>query len=125
MTHADVQDWLNRYVAAWRASDATLIGDLFAEDATYGYRPRHDEGHSVRGRDRIVAGWLEEPDDPETWDAGYEPFVVDGSSAVAVGWTRYAPTADKPEASYDNAFLLTFDPDGRCTDFREFYMLRG
>ena len=125
MTHDDVQRWLDRYIAAWRANDAAAIEPLFAADATYGYRPWDDDEYTVRGRDAIVASWLEEPDVPGSWDAAYQPWAVDGDRAVAVGWSRYRATADEPERMYHNAYLLEFDEDGRCTSFHEFYMLEG
>jgi hypothetical protein len=125
MTHADVQGWLDRYVAAWRANEPGPIEALFTEDAIYGYRPWDDDNSTVRGRDAIVANWLEHPDAPDSWDAHYEPFAVEGDRAVAVGWSRYAATADNPERTYHNAYLLRFAPDGRCAEFHEFYMLEG
>jgi ketosteroid isomerase-like protein len=39
VTRDDVQQWLDRYVEAWRSYDADAIGELFAEDATYKYHP--------------------------------------------------------------------------------------
>ena len=30
MTHDDVQEWLDRYVEAWRSYDEAAIGDLFS-----------------------------------------------------------------------------------------------
>jgi ketosteroid isomerase-like protein len=125
MTHDDVQTWLDRYVAAWRSNDADDIAALFSEDTTYSYRPWESDDHTVHGRDALVASWLEEPDEPGTWDAHYEPWAVEGTRAVATGWSRYAPTGDKPEQLYHNAYLLEFDDDGRCLTFREFYMLEG
>jgi uncharacterized protein (TIGR02246 family) len=125
MTRDDVQQWLDRYVAAWRANDADLVAELFTEDAVYGYRPWDSEEHTVRGRDAIVASWLEEPDPPGSWDAAYEPYAVDGDRAVAVGWSRYDPSGEDPERTYHNAYLLRFAADGRCAEFHEFYMLEG
>ena len=125
MNRTDVQTWLDRYVEAWRANEAGPIEALFTDDAVYSYRPWDSDEHTLRGRDAIVASWLEEPDAPEAWDAHYEPFAVDGDSAVAVGWSRYAPTGDDPERTYHNAYLLRFAPDGRCAEFHEFYMLEG
>jgi uncharacterized protein (TIGR02246 family) len=125
MDRTAVQDWLDRYVAAWRANDAAPIAELFTEDAVYGYRPWDSDDHTVRGRDAIVASWLEEPDEPATWDAHYEPYAVDGDRAVAVGWSRYAASGDTPERTYHNAYLLRFDRDGRCAEFHEFYMEEG
>jgi ketosteroid isomerase-like protein len=125
MNRSDVQTWLDRYVEAWRTNEAGPIEALFTEDAVYGYRPWDSDEHTVRGRDAIVASWLEEPDAPASWDAQYEPYAVDGDRAVAVGWSKYAPSGDDPERTYHNAYLLRFAPDGRCAEFHELYMLEG
>ena len=124
MNRSDVQTWLDRYVAAWRASERAPIEALFTEDAVYSYRPWDDDRFAQRGRDAIVESWLEEPDAPGTWDAHYEPWAVEGDRAVAVGWSRYAANATDPEKLYHNAYLLEFAPDGRCRSFHEFYMLQ-
>ncbi len=123
MTHEDVQRWLDGYLEAWRAKDAELIGNLFTENAVYSYRPWEDDDVAVRGRDAIVANWLE-TEDPFGWEARYEPYAVDGNRAVGVGWTRYNPTDSTPERLFHNAFLLEFGEDGRCSGFREFYYLQ-
>jgi hypothetical protein len=124
MNHADVQAWLDRYVEAWRANEREPIEQLFTEDATYGYRPWDSDDSTARGRDAIVATWLEEPDEAGTWEAQYEPWAVEGDRAVAVGWSRYAAVDDKSEKLFHNAYLLEFAPDGRCRSFNEFYMER-
>ncbi len=59
MTHADVQRWLDRYIAAWSSYDPKAIGDLFTDDAEYRYQPWADP---VVGREAIVADWLENKD---------------------------------------------------------------
>lgn len=125
MNRDDVQDWLNRYVAAWRANAAGPIEELFTEDATYGYRPWDSDQHTVRGRDAIVASWLEDPDEPGSWEAEYQPYAVEGNRAVAVGWSRYASSGDQPGRTFHNGYLLQFAEDGRCSKFNEFYMEEG
>jgi ketosteroid isomerase-like protein len=125
MNRDGVQAWLDRYIVAWRANDRGPIEALFTEDAVYSYRPWLSDEHTVRGRDAIIASWLEEPDDPGSWEAHYEPYAVDGDRAVAVGWSRYAASDGEPERTYHNAYLLRFAPDGRCAEFREFYFLEG
>ncbi len=122
MDHDAVQQWLDRYVEAWRANQPGPIGELFADDAVYRYRPYADEAQTIRGRDAIVAAWLEEPDVPDGWDARYEPFAIEDDRAVATGWSRYLATVDEPERLYYNCYLLKFDPVGRCTEFVEYYM---
>ena len=129
MTHEEVQAWLDRYIAAWRAYDADAIGDLFSEDARYRYHPS-DEGFV--GRDAIVRAWLEPSgdagsrDEPDTWEAHYEPYVVDGTRAVAIGWSRYYTDATRTTVTdmWDNAYLLEFDVDGHCRAFTEFFVER-
>jgi hypothetical protein len=116
VTRDDVQAWLDRYVAAWRSGDRGAIGDLFAGDATYRYHP-YDE--PVRGREAIVESWFEDPDEPGSFEARYEPFAVEGGRAAAVGTSSYA-TGDV----YDNVFTLSFDEDGRCSEFMEWFMKR-
>jgi ketosteroid isomerase-like protein len=123
MTHDEVQRWLDGYLSAWSSNDADEIGELFSDDAVYSYRPWENDNVTVRGRDAIVASWLESPDDPASWEARYEPYAVDGDKAVALGWSRYEPTDDHPERTYHNAYILRFDEDGRCSSFHEFFFL--
>lgn len=123
MTHDEVQKWLDGYIAAWASNDADDVGALFTDDAVYGYRPWDNDKVTVRGREAIVASWLESPDDPSSWDASYTPYVVEGKRAVAIGWSRYQATGSEPERTYHNAYLLEFGDDGRCSGFREFWVL--
>lgn len=132
MDREAVQDWLDRYVAAWESFDPVAIGDLFSEDATYRYHP-YDEGDDVlHGRDAIVASWVEpegsasERDAPGTYDARYEAYAADGDRAVGVGWSRYwtDATRSRIERTFDNVFLLRFGEDGRCSEFTELFMER-
>jgi SnoaL-like domain len=117
VTHDDVQRWLDAYVEAWRTYDPAAIAALFTEDATYAYHP-WDEGEDVvRGRDAIVADWLEEQDEPGSWEAYYQPLMVEGRRAVATGTTRYANGR-----FYWNLFVLRFAEDRRCAEFVEWFM---
>lgn len=124
MNHADVQQWLDRYVEAWRANEREPITALFTEDATYRFRPYGGAEHAAEGIDAIVEAWLgDSRDEPEAWDASYEAWAVDGDRAVATGTSHYLATADEPERTYHNVFLLRFAPDQRCAEFTECYML--
>jgi ketosteroid isomerase-like protein len=116
VTAADVQRWLDAYVAAWRSYDRDAIAELFSADASYAYHP-YDE--PLRGRDAIVASWLDEPDDPGSWEASYRPLMLDGDRAVATGESRYADGE-----VFSNLWVLRFDDDGRCSEFVEWFMLQ-
>jgi hypothetical protein len=114
MDHATFQAWLDRYIAAWRSTDARDIGELFSADARYFYGPFRDP---VVGLDAIVADWTGEPDAPGSWEAAYRPLAIDGDVAVAIGESRYTDGR-----TFSNIFVCRFDDDGRCTEFREWFM---
>ena len=115
MDHASFQDWLNRYIDAWRSGDAAAIGDLFSDDVVYTYRPFTEP---VRGRDVVVADWLRNPDAPDSWEAEYRPLAVDGDVAVSVGESRYPGEG----RTFSNIFVCRFDGSGRCREFSEWWV---
>jgi hypothetical protein len=119
MTRDDAQAWLDAYVAAWRSNDPQFIAALFTEDVEYRYHPW---GEPVVGREAVVASWLQDPDDPDSWDAVYQPFVLESRRMVATGTSRYFARAGEPERIYHNCFLVEFDQSGRCRSFVEFYV---
>jgi len=118
----DLQTWLDRYVQAWRTYDRAGIEALFTPDAVYRWRP-YGAHRILRGRDAILAWWLEEPDAPGTWEASYEAWAVDGDRGVAVGTSRYLHGSAQPDEVYHNVFRMEFAPDGRCRSFVELFML--
>lgn len=123
MNRSDVQDWLDRYVDAWRANERGPIEALFTEDVVYRFRP-YESHPAARGIDAVVEAWLGDTrDEPGTWEARYQPFAVDGDRAVATGFSRYLATAEEPARTYHNVFLMRFASDGRCAEFTELYML--
>lgn len=115
----DAQEWLDRYVAAWRSNDPSRIAALFSEDVSYRYHPYDDP---VVGRDAVVDSWLADPDDPDDWEAHYTPFVVDGNRVVATGTSRYFADDSRSERVYHNCFLIEFDETARCRTFTEYYL---
>jgi ketosteroid isomerase-like protein len=116
MTLKELQDWIDRYAAAWRSNDAQSVGDLFAENAVYYTHPFRDPW---RGRDEIVRNWTSEPDAPDAWEARYEALAVNGDIGVVNGWTKY-----REGDEYANAYVIRFAPDGRATEFTEWFMKR-
>jgi ketosteroid isomerase-like protein len=114
-----VAAWLDGYSHAWATYDPAEIGALFSEDAVYFDNP-FDE--PVRGREAIVAWWLEDPDEEGTYEGRYRPVLVAGDQAVANGYSRYLDGDGGVVKEFDNLFLLRFDADGRCVEYREWYM---
>ncbi|MEX1170143.1 MAG: nuclear transport factor 2 family protein [Chloroflexota bacterium] len=114
--------WLVRYVDAWRLNDPVAIGDLFSQDVRYAFDPF---GEAVVGRPAVVAAWLTDPDEPDTWEADYEVLAVDGDTFVAHGRTRYlTDDGGDIDREFANVFVCRFDDDGRCNEFTEWFMRR-
>jgi len=123
LDRASVTAWLDAYVRAWKTYDPRAIGDLFSENATYAYDPFSEP---IQGRAAIVASWLEQPDTPGTYDGHYEPILVEGDRAVTNGWSLYfEQDGSTLRAEWNNIFVLRFDDDGRCMEYREWYMQRS
>jgi hypothetical protein len=114
-----VAAWLDGYSQAWGTYDPEQIGALFSADADYFYDPFSEP---VRGREAIVADWIKDRDEAGTYEGSYRPVLVAGDQAVARGYSRYLNTNGTVEREYDNLFLLRFDADGRCAEYREWYM---
>ena len=122
MDESRFQRWLDAYVDAWKSGDESAIGELFSEDAEYRYHPWEVP---TRGRDAIVASWLDEPDEPDSWTAEYRPWLVSGDDAVAIGVSRYLTAGGAAvEREYHNVFLCRFDGGGRCREFTEIFLRR-
>ena len=130
MDHKTAQDWLDRYVDAWRSYDRDDVSALFSEDIAYRYHP---SDQPIVGRDSVVASWLGEGasgdastrDAPGTYEAEYSPVAVDGDTVVATGTSSYREVPGGPVARiYDNCFVIRFDAEGRCREFTEYYLRR-
>jgi hypothetical protein len=117
-----VRGWLDRYEAAWRSNDAGTIRGLFTDDAVYRWHPWDTGDDVAHGVDAIVAGWLEEPDQPDSWQMRTEALAVDGDLGVARCVTTYHATDQEPRRVFHNIFLIRLTDDGRCGDFVEYYM---
>jgi ketosteroid isomerase-like protein len=116
------QNWLDRYIEAWKTYDEQKINDLFSDDVVYRYHPA-DDALKVSGRDEVVKSWLDGQDDPETYDAKYEVLAIDGDTHVANGWSRYftGPGGELRD-EYFNVYICKFDADGRCKEFTEYWI---
>jgi uncharacterized protein (TIGR02246 family) len=110
---AAVSRWIDGYVRAWNTNDREHITALFTEDAVYFTEPYHAPW---KGRDQIVAGWLEKKDEPGETSFEWQPVSITDEVAVISGTTRY------PENVFSNLWVIRFDPDGRCREFSEWWM---
>ncbi len=116
METQDVQRWVEGYIRAWESNDPGDIGGLFADDARYFTTPYREPW---RGRDAIVAGWIDNKDEPGDYIFRFEVLAVAGDLAFVQGWTHYK----EPPKHYHNLWVIRFAPDGRCAEFTEWWMV--
>lgn len=114
-TKVEVQAWLDAYVAAWRSYERDAIVALFTDDVSYAYHPY---GEPLLGAEAVADSWLDEQDEPGSWEAEYAPALIAGDEVIVTGETRYANGH-----VFANLWQLTFAPDGRCARFVEWYVL--
>ena len=107
MRREDVSRWLERYVAAWKSGDRDEIEALFSDDAQYRYHP-YDK--PLVGRAAIADSWLNEPDEPGSFDASYDCFAADGDSAVAIGTSSYFDGDGLIERVYETSLFSALTP---------------
>jgi hypothetical protein len=117
-TTTDAQQWVERYIAAWRSNEPADIRSLFTEEALYNGRPRDPK--PWRGRETILAGWLDHRDEPDDWSFDYEFVGMIDDRAFVQGVTHYANHPD-----YDNLWIITLTPDGAASEFTEWAIARS
>src|SRR5438552_16557058 len=86
MDRTDLERWVQGYERAWSSNDPGDIGALFTDDATYRFHP-YDE--PLRGREAIVAQWIENKDEPGEYRFRFEVAGIDGDLAFVRGVTDY------------------------------------
>ena len=112
----ELTDWIEGYRLAWETADADLVLTLFTEDASYRSNPL-EEPHL--GHDGIRAYW--ERVTGQQRDARVQmgrPFV-DGDRVAVEWWTTMVSGGE--EVTLPGCLLLRFEPDGRCSDLREYW----
>nr|BFE56798.1 hypothetical protein GCM10020063_013240 [Dactylosporangium thailandense] len=108
-----VTGWVEGYLRAWGSNEPAEIGALFAEDAAYYPAPYAEPW---RGRDAIVAAWLEHRDARGEWDFSWFPVTVSPELSIVQGVTGYGAK------TYSNLWLLRLDTVGQCREFTEWWM---
>ena len=117
---AQAEDWFRRYRVAWESNETDDIRSLFTEDAVYRGFPEDPDPY--RGLEAIVAGWLENADQPGDTDFEWKLLAVDGDVAIAECVTVYVNS--NPPKVYDNLFVITLPAGGQATEFTDWWIER-
>ena len=111
-----VTAWMNDYLRAWDSSAPDDIRALFTDDAEYRTAP-FDAPRA--GIDAIIAGWVDDQDQPGDHEFTWNLLGIDGDLAFVEGDTIYSE-----DRRYANLWVIRFADDGRATSFTEWYMTR-
>lgn len=110
--------WVAAYRRAWESNAPDDIRALFTEDARYFTEPHADPW---TGHDEIVDGWLEAADDPGETTFEWSELARTDELTFVRGTTVYR---DGP-TTYSNLWVIRLGPDGRATEFTEWWMDQG
>lgn len=108
-----VERWIAGYRRAWESNDPEEIGALFTEDAAYYTAPFREP---ARGRDQIVARWIELADAPGSTTFTWSLLAEHDALAFVQGETDYGTT------KYSNLWVIRFAQSGEVTEFTEWWM---
>jgi ketosteroid isomerase-like protein len=114
--------WMTAYRKAWESNDPSDIGALFTDDAVYYKEPFSEP---LRGRDAIIAMWLEHQD-----AAGSSTFewhlLVDSVVTATEGLAIVQGETDYATVRYSNLWVIRLATDDggitRATEFTEWWM---
>ncbi len=115
MDRSEVEKWVEGYIRAWNSNDPAEIGELFHVDGIYHTGPFDAPWE---GREGIVKGWLERKDEPGSFEFEYQVLAVEGNLGILEGLTRYKD----PPLIYSNIWTIRLDGEGRCVEFKEWWM---
>jgi hypothetical protein len=113
-----VNEWMTAYRTAWESNDPNDIGALFTADALYYNEPFTEP---ARGREAIVARWLDRKDEPGTTTFTWTLLAATEEVTVVQGETDYGT------AKYSNLWVIRFAPSApsskpEATEFTEWWM---
>jgi hypothetical protein len=116
----DLDGWIDGYRRAWEEADTDLVLTLFTEDASYRSNP-FEEAHL--GHAGIRAYW--DGVTAQQRDVRVRmgrPFAA-GDRVAVEWWTTMESQGE--DVTLPGCLLLRFEPDGRCSDLREYWNVTG
>ncbi len=122
MTLEELDRWLDVYGRAWERQDIDGFVACFAQDAAYHWGPW---GERLRSHVEIRARTEQAVAEQEEIHFGHEPLAItpDGRG-IARWWVSIKLRGENTIEENEGIFLVTLGPDGRCTDFREWWNSR-
>lgn len=110
--------WLESYGKASQENDARASAELFTSDARYYERP-FDE--PMIGREAIYQYWFEGAQALKDKRSIYEIYSVKDRLGIARWRSQFTVIQTGIPMALDCLFLVSFDEDGLCSEFREWW----
>ncbi|HET9250846.1 MAG TPA: nuclear transport factor 2 family protein [Candidatus Eisenbacteria bacterium] len=136
MSPRNVQEWLDAYGTAWRSRDAEAAAALFTEDSIYRSHPFRTPH---RGQDGVRAYWTQATADQRGLDLRFGVPIAEGNRVAVEWWAVMRVVSPEGESAgsgvegtagsriresigtLPGCLFLTFAPDGRCRELREYW----
>ncbi len=113
-----LEEWIAGYARAWERGDDQAIEELFSEQATYRSSPFREP---ARGHDEIRSYWRRATGSQRETRVRTGRPIIEGSRVAVEWWTTMIDEGE--EVTLPGCLLLQFEPDGRCSDLREYWHL--
>lgn len=113
--------WLQEYGRAIRDNDAQASAELFAQNAEYHETP-FDE--PMIGRNAIRKYWEAGAQTLKDKESTYEILTVKDNVGIARWQSNFTDITSGKRLALDCVFLVTFDDNGLCKVFREWWHLK-
>jgi ketosteroid isomerase-like protein len=117
-----VAGWLDRYGAAWENRDAEAAAELFTADAEYYETPR---AMPFVGQAGIAEYWSTVTADQRDVEFTSRVLAVDGNIGVAEWSATFTSVSTGATIGLDGVFVLEFDNGWRCSELREWWLVRA
>lgn len=121
MTESEAEKWIGDYGRAWESRDPEAAAALFTSDALYYETPFQEP---ARGREGVRVYWANATGGQRDVHFRYEMLGFSGDRALARWWARFERTRSGEQVELEGIVQVTFAPDGRCRELREWWHSR-
>jgi uncharacterized protein (TIGR02246 family) len=117
-TNEAARRWIDGWIRSWKALDAEGVASLYTEDAIFRSHPFR-EPHV--GREGVRAYAQASFDEEKPLDVRFGEPLVEGDRAVVEYWAVLH--INGKEVTLAGISVLRFDPDGRCSEQRDYWSM--
>lgn len=114
--------WIQSYENTSQENNAKASSELFAQDALYFETP-FDE--PISGREAIYQYWLRGAQTLQDKESSYQILSVKDNFGIARWQSKFTVIETSKRYALDCLFLVEFDGQGLCCEFREWWHLKS